>query len=133
MAKDDSEQEHGFSFTGLVPKVPGLSKLPGVGDLTGAASSVIKAAIPGVGKLPDVAALSGAAGAPEELPGAARIAGAGVANVLNWAVREGVETTSKAMHNLGSGAPVQDAIDTRVEQMRAAAWRSLGVQDTGEG
>lgn len=94
-----------------VPKVPGL---PGLGSLPGASK------VPALPDAPDV-------------QGVARVAGTSVTNVLGWALKGSVDATTGLVRELGSGDPVHEAVDNRVEQMRAAAWRSLGVNDTGEG
>jgi len=94
--------------------------------------------VPKVAKVPDLPKLPGAPGLPStpdsaDVQAAARIAGTSVSNVLGWALKGSVDAAAGLVRDFGSGEPVLDAVDSQVEHVRAAAWRGLGITETGEG
>ena len=94
--------------------------------------------VPRVAKVPDLPKLPGAPGLPSapdsaDVQAAARIASASVSNVLGWALKGSVDAAAGLVRDFGSGEPMLDAVDSQVEHVRAAAWRGLGIAETGEG
>lgn len=63
------------------------------------------------------------------VPGLARIAASTVARVTGWAVKGTATTATEMLREIGSGEPIVDIIDNRVENARHGALRFLGLEN----
>lgn len=81
----------------------------------------------GDGRLADIAKLNpGVVG----FGGLAKIGSALAWKAVGWATKGSVESTRQLLREVSSGEPIVDIVDSRVEAVRGAAWRALGLGDS---
>jgi hypothetical protein len=74
-------------------------------------------------------ARAGFVGGPADAVGMARLAATSLVRMLTAFTRGSIDTATELARDVGSGEPITEIIDHRVEMARSAAWRALGLED----
>ncbi|MGI8677105.1 MAG: Abi-alpha family protein [Jatrophihabitans sp.] len=64
--------------------------------------------------------------------GLARLGAATALRAVTWMTKGSVDSATGLVREIGSGAPIIDIVDHRVEAARTAAWRALGLTGGAE-
>ncbi len=80
----------------------------------------------------EIAKATGGA-APTDAIGLARLAGSSLLRAMGAITKGTVDTANEIAHEVRSGEPITEIVDTRVEQVRHAAVSALGLEDEHHG
>lgn len=70
---------------------------------------------------------------PGDAAGLAKLAGKSILRAMGALTKGSIDTANEIAHEFSSGEPITEIIDTRVEQVRSAAWNALGIDDRIDG
>lgn len=69
---------------------------------------------------------------PTDAAGLAKFAGKSILRAMGAFTKGSIDTANEIAHDISTGEPITGIIDTRVEQVRSAAWNALGIDGRGE-
>lgn len=79
--------------------------------------------------LGEIAQIGSAAVSPSGAASLVRLAGKSLLRTVAAITKGSIETANEIAHDINAGEPLSEIVDSRVEQVRAAAWHALGADD----